>query len=69
MPQKQFPFKVSTAKRLIGAVQRKGLAVGSVEVRPDGTIRVLAAPPGQAAPSEIDRDTNEWDAAYGKPAA
>jgi hypothetical protein len=38
------PFKVSAAKRLIGAVQKKGLKVKSITASPDGTLTISVAP-------------------------
>jgi hypothetical protein len=56
MPRNQFPFKVSTAKRLIGAVQRKGLTVKSVMAAPDGTLTVSIAPgESRDTSSELDK--------------
>jgi hypothetical protein len=59
-------FKVADAKRLIGAVQKKGLKVKSVTAAPDGTLTISVARP---APPEISADVerdldkmaNEWD--------
>ena len=58
MPRNQFPFKVSTAKRLIGAVQRKGLTVKSVMAAPDGTLTIsIASRAGEShdTSSELDK--------------
>jgi|SRR6516162_1934961 hypothetical protein len=70
MPQKRFPFKVSTAKRLIGAVQGKGLTVKSVMAAPDGTltISILSEVSPEADRQIDDIVENEWDD-YGKPSA
>jgi hypothetical protein len=70
MPQKGFPFKVSTAKRLIGAVQGKGLTVKSVMAAPDGTltISILSEVSSEADRQIDDIVENEWDD-YGKPSA
>jgi hypothetical protein len=59
-------FKVADAKRLIGAVQKKGLKVKSVTAAPDGTLTISVArpaPPGISAELEDDLDkmANEWD--------
>ena len=56
MPQNPFPLKVSAAKRLIGAVQKKGLVVGSVSVGPDGTISIHTADSATTA-----NHANPWD--------
>ena len=68
-------FKVADAKRLIGAVQKKGLKVNSVTAAPDGTLTISVArptPPELSADVERDLDkmANEWDkigGAHGKP--
>jgi hypothetical protein len=59
-------FKVADAKRLIGAVQKKGLKVKSVTAAPDGTLTISVArptPPEASAELEDDLDkmANEWD--------
>lgn len=71
MPSSRVRFRETEARRALRAASKEGLVVGSVDILPDGTIRVLTAPSGQAAPSgqEIDCDTNEWEAKYGKPGA
>jgi hypothetical protein len=66
MPQNPSPFKVSAAKRLIGAVQKKGLKVKSIAAAPDGTITIsIAAPSVPELSADVSRDiddiTNEWD--------
>jgi hypothetical protein len=59
-------FKERSARRAIRAARKEGLAINSVEIAPDGTIRVLA----RASDQQIeDREVNEWDRDYGKPAA
>jgi hypothetical protein len=59
-------FKERSARRAIRAARKEGLAINSVEIGPDGTIRVLA----RASDQQIeDREVNEWDRDYGKPAA
>ena len=56
MAKQNLPWKVSTAKRLIGVAQKKGLIIGSVEVEPDGTVRVLTGPPDkQSHDNELDK--------------
>jgi hypothetical protein len=72
MPSKPVDFKERNVRRALRAADKEGLVVRGYEILPSGLIRVLTAPSGQTAPSgcqEIDRDTNEWDADYGKPAA
>lgn len=71
MPSKPVDFKERNVRRALRAADKEGLVVRGYEILPSGLIRVLTAPSGQAAPSsqEIDRDVNEWDADYGKPAA
>jgi hypothetical protein len=59
-------FRVADAKRLIGAVQKKGLKVKSVTAAPDGTLTISVArpaPPELSADVERDADrmVNEWD--------
>ena len=59
-------FKVADAKRLIGAVQKKGLRVKSVTAAPDGTLTISVtrpAPPELSADVErhLDKMVNEWD--------
>ena len=59
-------FKVADIKRLIGAVQKKGLNVKSVTATPDGTMTISVArpaPPELSADAERDADemVNEWD--------
>jgi hypothetical protein len=66
MPQNPSAFKVSAAKRLIGAVQKKGLKVKSIAAAPDGTITISVAAPSRAEvpldlSREIDDVVNEWD--------
>src|SRR6516165_1283116 len=59
-------FKVADAKRLIGAVQKKGLKVKSVAAAPDGTLTISVArpaPPQLSADVErdLDKTVSEWD--------
>jgi hypothetical protein len=56
-------FKVADAKRLIGAVQKKGLRVKSVTAAPDGTltISVTRPAPPELPDVELDKMANEWD--------
>jgi hypothetical protein len=60
-------FKVADAKRLIGAVQKKGLRVKSIAAAPDGTITIsIAAPSRPEVSPELSREIddlveNEWD--------
>jgi hypothetical protein len=59
-------FRVADVKRLIGAVQKKGLKVKSVTAAPDGTMTISVArpaPPELSADAERDADemVNEWD--------
>jgi hypothetical protein len=67
MPQNPSPFKVNAAKRLIGAVQKKGLKVKSIAAAPDGTITISVAPvspPDLSANVSRDAESiveNEWD--------
>jgi hypothetical protein len=69
MPTKPVDFTERNVRRAVRAALKEDLVVNGYEIMRNGTIRVLTAPSGQAAPSETDRDTNEWDADYGKPAA
>jgi len=72
MPTKPVDFKERNSRRALRAARKEGFIVTGQEFLPDGTFRLLLAEPsGQAPPSsqEIDRDVNEWDADYGKPAA
>ena len=56
MPINKVQFKERSARRAIRAARKEGLVVGSLEVEPDGTIRVLAAPPGtKSQDSELDK--------------
>jgi hypothetical protein len=65
--------KVVHHQRVIGRILRAASAahfpVEQIEFTADGTIIVRPKASGQAAPSEIDPNANEWDADYGKPAA
>jgi hypothetical protein len=59
-------FKVADAKRLIGAVQKKGLKVKSVTAAPDGTLTISVARPASPEASaeledDLDKMANEWD--------
>ena len=57
-------FKVADAKRLIGAVQKKGLKVKSVTAAPDGTLTISVsrpAPPDLDVEDDVEKITNEWD--------
>ena len=56
-------FKVADAKRLIGAVQKKGLTVKSVTSAPDGTLTISVARPAppELPTEDLDRIVNEWD--------
>ena len=72
MPAKPVVFKERTSRRALRAARKEGFIVTGQEVLKDGTFRLLFGErSGQAAPSgqEIDRNANEWDAHYGKPAA
>ena len=58
-------FKVADVKRLIGAVQKKGLNVKSLTVG-DGTLTISVArpaPPELSADVErdLDKTVSEWD--------
>jgi hypothetical protein len=66
MPKENLQWKASEAKRLIGAVQKKGLRVKSVAAAPDGTLTISIAAPSRAEVSldesrDIDDIVNEWD--------
>jgi hypothetical protein len=58
-------FKVADAKRLIGAVQKKGLRVKSVTAAPDGTLTISVTRPVPPELPDVERDldkmVNEWD--------
>jgi hypothetical protein len=55
-------FKVADAKRLIGAVQKKGLTVKSVTSAPDGTLTISVARPAPPELPPADAELiNEWD--------
>lgn len=42
MPRTPAPFTQADVKRAVKAVQAAGVPVGGVEIKPDGTIRVLS---------------------------
>lgn len=50
------PVSVTTIKRAIAAVKMAGVEVASVEVSPDGTIRVLSSPAEVEAGSAKEGD-------------
>ena len=55
-------FKVADAKRLIGAVQKKGLNVKSVTASPDGTLTISVSRPASPELPDVEHDlANEWD--------
>ena len=60
MPKQNLPWKVSTAKRLIGVAQKKGLIIGGLEVGPDGTVRIHTADSAATA-GVTGLPANEWD--------
>lgn len=47
-------------RRAISAIKSAGMAIGSVELLPDGTIRVV---PAELARNEPANDFDKWDAA------
>ncbi len=53
------PFKQADVERAIRAVTKRGLDVSSVEVAPDGTIRVLTKTAGE--PQVVD-ELEAWRA-------
>jgi len=57
------PVTQAVIVRTVQAVERAGLRVGRVEVRPDGTI-IVHSVDGEAEPAMLaaSPEANEWDA-------
>lgn len=62
---KRATFRTADLNRALDVAEKRGLAVASYEITPDGTIRVLTAPPGSTPPS-ADQDDSAWAEAMGK---
>lgn len=50
MTRRPSTFRQTDVARAVKAAQAAGLAIGSVEVAPDGTIRVIIAESGDSTP-------------------
>jgi hypothetical protein len=56
MPKSNLHFKASSVLRAVKAASKAELVVSGFEIEPDGTIRILAAPPGtKSHGSELDK--------------
>jgi len=51
-------FKVTNVKRAIVGVEMAGITIGSIEVKPDGTVSIIPMGPQEKAEAGVG---NEWD--------
>jgi len=55
------PFTQAAIKRAVEGVKSGGERVTAVEIRPDGSLRVLTVDPPESAPYPAKEGPNEWD--------
>lgn len=65
MTRRPSTFRQADVARAVKAAQAAGLAIGKVEVAPDGTIRVIIADGTESAPAT---PFDEWKAKHASPA-
>ena len=61
MTRRPSTFRQTDVARAVKAAQSAGLAIGKVEVAPDGTIRVIIADVTESAP---DMQFDQWKARH-----
>ena len=61
MTRRPSTFRQTDVARAVKAAQAAGLAIGKVEVAPDGTIRVIIADVTESAP---DMPFDQWKARH-----
>jgi hypothetical protein len=65
MPRRPASITQADIARVIRAAKQAG--AGAVEISPDGTIRIVLAPPLQdAGMSSLDRELEEFEARHGQ---
>lgn len=65
MTRRPSTFRQTDVARAVKAAQAAGLAIGKVEVAPDGTIRVIVA---DGAESVSETPFDQWKAKHASPA-
>ena len=63
MARRQTIVRKADLRRIIDTLQERGVPLGSLDLLPNGEVRLNLAHPGQSIPSDFKAEVSSWDEA------